>query len=283
MTLTRLARVLVRRWLLVVLGVFLSMGLGLGVAFLTSPDYKARGLVMLYPVASQETGMNPFLNLGGLELPAGVLTAYFSGDAAQQQIAAESPDAKVTVSIEDSTRGPIIAIDVVDSTAASTMKTLSFVADQIPAELASLQTQVGAGRDVAVRSMPLTIDNRAQVDYSRYVRTIIFAVLLGLVVSALLIFAIDGLLTRRANIRGAGSARTVPAVDEKELPTDDGHTEPTAGAEAARDDGTERTDKPTREAGSPPDQTRRRVAGRSDRVDKPDPRSEPEFEAAYRP
>ena len=105
-----------RRWYVTVAGLFATAALLLGASTLEPPVYTARGLVLLVP--SQQMvgkGGNPFLALGGLDLPARVVVAYYESDVAKARFTSGTADSEYVVAIEESTRGPVISVDVTDS------------------------------------------------------------------------------------------------------------------------------------------------------------------------
>lgn len=191
-----------RRWYVVLVGLLATAGLVYGAYSISPPEYNARGLVLLLP--SQKAvgeGGNPFLELSGLEQPAGIVVAYFGSASAREEVKALSETAKYIVGIEDSTRGPVIAVDVTDETASATLGTLNYLADRIPEELQRLQSEVDTPQSAAIRSMTLTIDREAKVDSANTVRTVIAAGAVGIVATGFIAFGVDGLLGRRANRR----------------------------------------------------------------------------------
>lgn len=194
--------VLGRRWYVLVAGIVLVAGLGWVMYVIAPPQYTTRGLVLLLPpVVQSEDGGNPFLNLGGLDIPARVVVASLSSNDEMDLIAKRAPDAEVAVTIEDSTRGPVIAVDVKDPSEATALDTLSFVAGQIPSTLATLQSQIDVPQNVTVRSMPLTMDTTAKRDYSTFIRLLILVVAGGLVLAVAIAFIVDNLTTRRVSAR----------------------------------------------------------------------------------
>lgn len=198
-------RALGRRWYIVTVGVLMTAGLAVGAYLTTPPEYSARALVLLLPSeAAVGEGGNPFLTLGGLEQPAGILVAYFSSAPARDDVKKQSKTAEYVVGIDDSTRGPVIAIDVTDDAPQKTLDTLQFIADQIPVELAALQDQVDAPKDAAITSMTLTTDNEAERTMGATIRMVIAAIAVGLLTTCITAFALDGLLRRR-RIRKTGA------------------------------------------------------------------------------
>ncbi|MCF4119992.1 hypothetical protein L1785_03280 [Antribacter sp. KLBMP9083] len=198
MTFSEIVRALGRRWYVVLLGLLLTGWLGYGAWVLTPPVYTARGLLLLLP-SDQAVGEggNPFLVLGGLDLPARILVAYYESDVAKDQVAEVAPDAEYVVAIEESTRGPVIAVDVKEKTPEAAVAALGYIADSIPRELGRLQQEVDAPPESVVQSMQLTMDEEATTDNSGTVRALIAAVGAGLVTTGLMALGADGLALRR--------------------------------------------------------------------------------------
>jgi hypothetical protein len=201
-------RALGRRWYVLVVGLVMTAGLAYGAYVISPPEYTARGLILLLPseVAVGEAG-NPFLVLGGLEQPAGIVVAYFASASAQAEVEDHSPTAQFLVAIDDSTRGPVIAVNVTDSSEEAALSTLDFLMDRIPEELERLQTEVAAPADAVITSMPLTADTVAEVDRSGMIRLVIAAIAVGMLLTGIVAFTLDGVLLRRAQRRTPSVAK----------------------------------------------------------------------------
>lgn len=215
-------RAMGRRWHVVLIGLALTAGLSWAASEVSPPEYNARGLVLLLPGDNAVLdGGNPFLALSGLEQPAGIVVAYFASSAAQVEVAAVSESAQFEVFLDDSTRGPVIAVDVTDISADATLETLEFLTDRVPAELKRLQEQVGAPADSMITSMPLAIDDRAEADTAGTTRLIIAALVVGAVLTVAGALTLDGLLlrrkVRRARISGVASADDDPPAAANEV------------------------------------------------------------------
>lgn len=191
-------RALGRRWLVVILGLLMTGGLSYG-AFLSSPPtYHARGLVLLLPSeAAVGKGGNPFLQLSGLEQPAAILVATFSSASSREDVERRSPSADFSVVIDESTRGPVIAIDVTTANSRQTMDTLTYLVSLIPKELARLQQEVDAPSGTDIGSMPLVIDSKPETIRAATIRVVIAALLVGMVATGAAAYAIDAMLQRR--------------------------------------------------------------------------------------
>ncbi len=207
-----------RRWYVVVVGLLATLGLGYVAAAASPPTYTARGLVLLVPSkAVTGHGGNPLLVMDGLTLPASILVAYYQGAAAQEQAAAVVPTASYEVSVDESTRGPVIAIDVTDPTARGAIAALDYLAGSVPDNLARLQREVDAPAESVVSAMPLTMDTDATADTSAATRLRIAAIGVGLIATMLLTAALDGVIGRRQRRRRAREEGEEPAPGERRL------------------------------------------------------------------
>lgn len=196
--LSDVVRALMRRWYVLIVGLLATAALTYGGYSTTPPEYSARGLVLLLP--SETTvglGGNPFLSLGGLEQPAGILVAYFASTTWEDEIEKRAPDAQFLVAIDDSTRGPVIVVDVTDSDPAATLATLNFITEQIPIELDRLQQRVETPDAAMITSMQLVIDERAKEDTAATTRIVIAAAGAGIVLTGIMAFILDGFLSNR--------------------------------------------------------------------------------------
>lgn len=191
-----------RKWYVAVAGLILTAGLGVGVSQFVQPEYTARGLILLIPPV-EETGANPFLSIGGLELPARVLVAAYSSNAMQERIADRAPDAEVKVTMEEATRGPVIAVDVVDTSAEGALETLDFVVETIPVTLDQLQDDVNAPSNARATSIQLTMDTIAEPEYETLIRVMVLVVGGGLAVTVLAILLAENLSQRSARAKRA--------------------------------------------------------------------------------
>jgi hypothetical protein len=191
-----------RQWIVTVAGLITTAALVWGAGYIEPPVYTARALVLLVP-SEQAVGKggNPFLALAGLDLPARVVVAYYESDVAKAQFNSDSPDAEYVVAIEESTRGPVIAVDVTDATPQRTLETLDLITSSIPVELRRLQAEVDAPQNAIVSTLVLAKDEHAKVDTSGTVRMVIAAGGVGLIVTVVSAVAIDGMRRSRARSR----------------------------------------------------------------------------------
>jgi hypothetical protein len=210
-----------RQWMVSIAGLLATAALVWGAAAVEPPVYTARALVLLVP-SEQAVGKggNPFLALGGLELPARVVVAYYESDDAKAQFTSGSPDAEYVVAIEESTRGPVIAVDVTDETPERALATLDLLTSSIPVELRRLQEEVDAPESAIVSTLVLAKDERTKTDTSGTVRMLIAAAGAGLVGTVVGAVAADGL--RRSRIRGRAPVTGPPVLKPPAIKPADG-------------------------------------------------------------
>lgn len=188
-----------RRWYVLIIGLALTAGGGWYVYQQTPSDYTARSLVLLLPPVNtvDNASSNPFLQLGGLELTARVLVATYSGTAFQDEIAERAPDAEVQVSMDESTQGGVVAVDVKNRGEQQTLDLLDDVTDTVSQRLDGLQSEVGVEEKDVVGSMLLAKDTEAKPDYQSLIRILVIVIGGGLVITAALALVLDVLLRRR--------------------------------------------------------------------------------------
>ena len=207
-------RALGRRWYLVAVGLVLTGAMVAGAYVASPPKYNASALVLMLPAKGDVgNGGNPFLMLDGLEQPAGIVAAYFSSEPSRDEVKRVSPDAEYEVGIDDSTRGPVLAVDVTDTSPQAALQTLDFLLQRIPEELSSLQQQVDARGSAVVTSMPLSVDTQSTTDARGTIRAMIAALVVGLVGTVVASFTLDGILLRRRY-----GAWPVPRADDQDEP-----------------------------------------------------------------
>ena len=192
-----------RRWYVVLVGIAVTVGLTYGAMRVSPPEYNARALILLLPGSNAVAeGGNPFLALSGLEQPGSIVVAYFASAAAKDEVASLSGSAQFDIALDSSTRGPVIAVEVTDTSTESTMSVLGFLMERVPAELARLQSELNAPSESIITSMPIVVDTKPELDASGTTRLGIAAAAVGLAATALSAFALDGFILRRRARRG---------------------------------------------------------------------------------
>ena len=190
-----------RRWYIVVAGLLLTLGAGWQVYQMTPAEYTARSLTLLLPPVGDPTaetdGANPFLSLSGLDLTARVVVATYSSTAFAEDLEEFSPYAEVEVTIDDSTRGGIIAVEAKDRGEAQTLETLDYVTQNVSDRLVGLQQEVGVPDKDTVRSMLLAVDTEAERDFQSLIRILVIVVGGGLGLTFAIALLLDVIVIRR--------------------------------------------------------------------------------------
>lgn len=193
-----------RRWYVLVIGLLVTVGLGVGATAISSPTYSARGLVLLLPPEDAVgDGGNPFLALAALDMPARIIVSYLNSPAAQAGVQAARPTASYEVAVEEATRGPVIAIEVTDSTPEGALTTLQDIAEAVPSTLTRLQQELEVPAEATISSMPLTMATEAEADDSQGTMVLVVAVGAGLAATLAATLLVDRLLQRRSTRRRA--------------------------------------------------------------------------------
>jgi hypothetical protein len=195
----------------------LTAGMVAGAYQLSPPKYQTAALVLMLPSRSEVgRGGNPFLQLSGLEQPAGILAAVFSSTTSQAEVLRVSPTAEYEVALDATVRGPVITVSVTDDSPDAAQKTLDYLLDRIPQELARLQQQVNARGGAVLSSMPLTVDREPKAETRGTIRLMVLALVAGLVGTGVASVAADGLVERR---KPRGARRSMRDAASHERPS----------------------------------------------------------------
>jgi hypothetical protein len=176
------------------------------VLYLVPPTYEASGSFVLLPPASTiESGGNPYLQLGGLNQVADILTRSMMAQSTSESVQQSHPTATYAVAPDPATSGPILVITAEDHTAGGAASTLSDVMALLPRQLGDLQEALGYTGEKQITSTVLAKDNQPKTIRKAQVRAIIAAVGAGLVLTGLVVALIDGLIERRHRTRAKGA------------------------------------------------------------------------------
>lgn len=221
MGLSRILGVLKRRWYVMVIGLMLSVGLGLLGVRISPPVYLAQGTILLLPSKEQLNagGRNPFLHLDGLTGPAGIVIVRLDSDQNRAAIEAVSPTADYVVEPDPAMRGPGVLVSVTDRTAEGALATLDFVLDTVTDTLREVQAERSVPSSATVGSMRLVVDVEPEREINGALRMVVAGVGGGLALTAGAMVAIDVLMLRR---RAKRSQRSVKADGGDNLTGDDG-------------------------------------------------------------
>jgi len=243
--LSDLLRSLGRRWYVVLIGLLATGVLSVGALRLVPVQHVATSsLLLLPPTNTVGAGGNPYLALGGLQAAADVLSRALGDDTVSERIAPVGGPATYTVASDHTTSGPILYIEVTDSTDAGAVATLGEVIDAAPGILRKLQSDVGAPTESLMSVETITRDTISTPQNKSQQRAVILVAVVGLAGTVLGTNLLNSLLVRRStraaqrrsSSRAPGTRGAVPAlVPEPTTAADDSPSlEPSAPSSRTR-------------------------------------------------
>jgi hypothetical protein len=214
MDLAELLRATGRRWYVLVGGAVVIVALVLVTLRVVPLTYDVKSSILLLPPATSvaETGGNPFLNLGGLDVVAGVLAESLSDSESVATIVPEGTDAEYTVQKHLSVSGSVLQVAVMDASPEKAFATLHAVEALAAARLSQLQQATGASAESEVQLMVITQNTIAEPNLSALLRSLILVVAAGLVLTLLFAVSVDALARRKQELAAQrhGDASGVP-------------------------------------------------------------------------
>lgn len=198
MDLSEILRALGRRWYVLIAGVLVTavfVVLALRVVPLT---YDVKTSILLLPPTSSvtETG-NPFLNLGGLDVVAGVLERSVTDSESVEKVVPKGSKAEYTVQQDASVSGSVLQVDATDTTSAGAFRILNAVVALAKTNLTALQNEVSAKPSDQVRLLVITNNTVATPDYASLIRLLIVVLAVGVVLTLFAAVSIDAVARRR--------------------------------------------------------------------------------------
>ncbi|MHB1289797.1 hypothetical protein [Georgenia sp.] len=194
-----LLAVIRRRWLVVVLGVVLTALLGFGATRLVPIEFEAKSSILVIPPTSTpNTGGNPYLALGGLQVVADVLARAMSDPSTVEEVTPPGGAAEFVVEPDASTSGPMLVVTTTDISPEGAVELLARVVELAPEKLSVLQSSVDAPPQTQLEIAVIAQDTEALPLYKGLIRALLVVVAAGLGLTAALTVAIDSLRRRRA-------------------------------------------------------------------------------------
>ena len=174
--------VLRRRWLLILVGFVLTVGLSGAAYELFKPTYEITGTVLLLPPASSATtgNVNPYLELGGLRQAVDLVGVSLTDQPTQLELQAISKNVQFTVQADPRTSSPLLLIDVKDSSAQTALQIRDILVDRVPSRLQDMQQTLGVAANDRVTSTVVTLDVQAQEVGRNRLRAAVVAAIGGL-------------------------------------------------------------------------------------------------------
>ena len=187
-----------RRWLLLAIGVAVTLVLCLAAARLVPGQYVVTARALLVPsTPADEPLANPYLALGGLEPATSVLARTMSSAEGTRELRRSGATADFTIDQDALTAGPVLLVEVRDDTADVALGTLTLVLQQLPKTLRELQSQVGVPAGSMIKSAVISQDVRPVVVRRSQVRAVIVAAAGGAGGTLLVICLVDAFIRRR--------------------------------------------------------------------------------------
>jgi hypothetical protein len=211
--------VLLRRWYLVLLGVLATVGLVVLALRVVPPTYSLTSDVLLLPPESAVAkGENPYLNLGGLESMADVVSKTVTDDRTRREVRAATGDVEYGVALDTSAAAPIVVVGVEARDPEAARATMGFLSQRLEQALQDVQLDSDVPTDALITLMPITQMNIPQVEYKSQVRAGVVAAVGGLAATLLLTALIDAAIRARSRRRTADPATARPPVAATDQP-----------------------------------------------------------------
>ncbi|MFE6965606.1 hypothetical protein ACFVAJ_10845 [Agromyces sp. NPDC057679] len=229
-----------RRWYILLAGLIATAGLLTLVPRYVPVTYDLTASVLLLPPANAvaPTGetkpvLNPFLDLGGLDIAAGVLANSLTDTRTVDQIAPEGSGIEYTVEEDASVSGSVLEFAVNARTEAEARAALAQLLELGEARLLQLQDEVAAAPAFQLRLMTVTDNTVAEPNFGNMVRAMIVVGAAGIVLTLLFAVSFDALRRRR---KAKVAQRAAAAVADDAAPPAD--AEPAFPDESSDDDET---------------------------------------------
>ncbi len=204
MDLSDLVASLGRRWWATVLGVVGTAVLVQYVYGIIPPTYASQAsMVLLPPTIALDKTTNPYLGLSGLQAITDVLSRSMSDGAVHEELAPKGGSATLQVSRDTTAAGPMLLIDVTDTTVSGARGILSRTLAAAPTQLHKLQASVGVAPGDEIRIVEVAHSPEPVASNKGQIRALILAGVGGLAVTLFLVSLLDNVLTRRSRRRVA--------------------------------------------------------------------------------
>lgn len=192
-----------RRWWVVVIGLLGTATLTFAAFSLVPATQDARASLMVLPTprAATEAG-NPYLVLGGLEPAADMLAAAMNSGPVHESLAPSAGKATFEVTRDTTSSGPMLLVEVTDTSPQGAMTLLDTVTKRMPEVLSQLQTQVGVRPTSNLLTLTeVTRDTEPEASTKRQLRAMLAVGVGGVALTVFAANALDGLLLRRSGRR----------------------------------------------------------------------------------
>jgi hypothetical protein len=198
-------RILLRRWYVILAGVLVTAGLAYAAATVIPARYDTTATVLMLPPETTVNGkrMNPYLNLGGLEGAADVVSSAMGDRTVQAAVAGEGLDVEYSLGRDYTIAGPVILLEVTGATPSDALEAQEYLLGVLPERLDRLQEDLGVLPGSRITSQVITTSQEADTNRRSQIRAVLVAVVGGLGLTYLLTAFVDGVAMSRRRARAA--------------------------------------------------------------------------------
>lgn len=204
-------RLLLRRWYSVLAGLTVTAGLAvLATQFVPITYVASAHMVLLPPRASDGTGANPYMGLGGLENMADVVSIAMVDDTTMKKMIKAGVSDRFTVALDRTMSGPILLVTAEELTAAQASRSLELLMKQIPQTTLRLQTDSAIPTGSLIEVSVIGRKGEPAPARKSQIRALLVAVVAGLSLTLLGTAFLDSWILRRSGLRTGAAARSRP-------------------------------------------------------------------------
>lgn len=194
-------RVLRRRWAVLLVGVLLTVGAGAWSIVSVPTQYQAGAqYLLLLPAGStgSQSPTNPYINMpGGLVFAATLIGSDMSTAAEARSLVEDGFESEYSVK-QGPSGGPLLEVLVEGTDGRDVLETRDELLERFDRQLDSLQDITGIPSNQLIFSRTNAVDPIAEVVPGAKKKALVLVAVLGVVVTLVLAFLIDGLLRRRS-------------------------------------------------------------------------------------
>ncbi len=213
MDLLSLLRILVRRWMIFIPMLALTVACAYALSSSVKPDYEATAVVLLIgtgnPSATGEN--NPLEDLRPLNITAQALAIIMSDESVRQDLSDQGFDANYQVSVETDT--PILALSARTGVRSSAIASRDALVDLLQTSLEAQQRNIGAPSARFITAQTISSSPGARPIHAARDRTLFGVLALGLAASVAAAVSIDQLLAQRSASRSQSKDKRSPSAD----------------------------------------------------------------------
>ena len=203
-------KVLARRWYIVAVGLLVTLGGALGINALISPTYTAVGsLVLAVPpnLPERASASNPYLAYGNLAVAARVVASGMNQPSVVREQRSKGVTGDFVVDLDPERSSPIITVNSTAANAAEAIKTVEVVTQGVQQLLADRQKSLGAPQNTWITANSVVVPEEANRAVGSRLRAVSAVLVLGIIGTLTLAFAIEGLAQGRSGPAPVATSR----------------------------------------------------------------------------